>query len=82
MFVFSTAPIRVAARSAASRPISGTISITIPRTVLGRRIVETYQLMRNGALTPERVVQAVVAYSPQALLGKIFADHRRLHDLG
>jgi glycosyltransferase involved in cell wall biosynthesis len=50
--------------------------------VLGRRIVETYQLMRNGALTPERVVKAVVAYSPQALLGKIFADHRRLHDLG
>jgi hypothetical protein len=44
--------------------------------------IETYQLMRNGALTPGRVVKAVVAYSPQALLGKIFADHRRLYDLG
>jgi glycosyltransferase involved in cell wall biosynthesis len=46
-----------------------------------RRMAETYQLIVDGRMTPETIVKAVEPFSPEALLGKIWADHRRLHGL-
>ncbi len=45
------------------------------------RIVEAYELMKSGRITPETVAMAVADFTPQALLGKIQRDHRRLHGL-
>jgi glycosyltransferase involved in cell wall biosynthesis len=44
-------------------------------------IVDIYARMKSGAVTPASIAQHVVAFSPPALLGKIFNDHRHLHGL-
>lgn len=46
-----------------------------------RRLLETYNLMLSGLIKPEVVAGKVAAFSPRALLGKIWSDHRRLHGL-
>lgn len=46
-----------------------------------RRMLETWELARSGALNPTTIRQAVEPFSPQSLLGKIWSDHRRLHGL-
>ena len=45
------------------------------------RLVEAYQAMRAGRMTPEGVATSVAPFRPQLLLDKIFADHRQLHGL-
>jgi glycosyltransferase involved in cell wall biosynthesis len=58
----------------------------VPRTddhveVQAGRLIEAYERMRGGAITPESVAKAVEPFSPQALLGKIWRDHRAIHGL-
>jgi len=45
---------------------------------LARRVVDTGAHIRSGAMSPEAIRKFVNPYSPQALLGKIWDDHRRL----
>ncbi len=66
--------------------MDGSSGFLVPRTdqqveLLATRILETYEMMRDGRITPSRVAEAVKAFSPQALLGKIWADHRRIAGL-
>ena len=49
--------------------------------VQAARIEETYRLMRDGRITPETVSGAVAAFSPTALLGKIWSAHRTIQGL-
>ncbi len=49
--------------------------------VQAARLHEAYQMMRDGRMTPEGISATVVPFSPQALLGKIWADHRRIAGL-
>jgi glycosyltransferase involved in cell wall biosynthesis len=49
--------------------------------VQAARLLDGYALMREGQITPEGVAEAVKPFSPQALLGKIWADHRRIAGL-
>jgi glycosyltransferase involved in cell wall biosynthesis len=49
--------------------------------VMAQRMQETHALIEAGRITPDAVRQAVEPFSPQALLGKIWADHRRLHGM-
>jgi glycosyltransferase involved in cell wall biosynthesis len=46
------------------------------------RVVETYRLMREGAMTPEGVATHVKAFQPQAQLGKIYGRHKSLYQTG
>lgn len=46
-----------------------------------RRMLETWDLARAGKLDPVALRNAVDPFSPKAMLGKIWADHRRLHGL-
>lgn len=48
---------------------------------MAARILDTHRLAQEGAITPETCRAAVDPYSPQTLLGKIWADHRALHGL-
>lgn len=42
------------------------------------RICETYVMARTGQITPAGISAAVSNFSPQVLLGRIYADHRDL----
>jgi hypothetical protein len=45
------------------------------------RLIDAYLLMRSGRITPESVAEVVEPFSPQALLCKIWRDHRKSHGL-
>jgi glycosyltransferase involved in cell wall biosynthesis len=45
------------------------------------RLLEAYDLMREGRMTPQGVAGHVEAFSPQSLLGKIWRDHRAIAGL-
>ena len=45
------------------------------------RLIDTQRLIADGTLDPTAIREAVESFSPQALLGKIWADHRHLHGL-
>jgi glycosyltransferase involved in cell wall biosynthesis len=44
------------------------------------RVLEVYSAARAGLITPEAVAGCVSNYTPQALLGRIYADHRNLQN--
>ncbi|KYG21665.1 hypothetical protein SE92_16540 [Bradyrhizobium sp. AT1] len=46
-----------------------------------RFMLETYELMRAGTITPSEVAKAVEPFGPETLLSKIWRDHRKLHGL-
>jgi glycosyltransferase involved in cell wall biosynthesis len=48
---------------------------------MARRMRDTHESIEAGRITPDTIRRAVEPFSPQALLGKIWADHRRLHQL-
>jgi glycosyltransferase involved in cell wall biosynthesis len=48
---------------------------------LAKRIILTYEMMKDGRFNPEKVARVVEPFSPRTLLGKIFEQHRQLHSL-
>jgi glycosyltransferase involved in cell wall biosynthesis len=46
-----------------------------------RRMLEIFEAMKAGTITPESVNRSVEAFRPETLLGKIWKDHRLLHGL-
>jgi glycosyltransferase involved in cell wall biosynthesis len=64
----------------------GQSGVLIPRTadhvaVQARRMIEVYDLMREGLMPPVQIAKVVEPFSPQALLEKIWRDHRVLRGL-
>lgn len=62
----------------------GASGYLIPRNpdqldVMASRIRDTYEAMTAGSITPESVAEAVVDFSAERLLGRLYADHRRIH---
>lgn len=58
----------------------------IPRStqqidIAAQRIALTYEMMRDGRITPARVARCVEGFSPRLLLSKIFDDHRHLQGI-
>ncbi len=49
--------------------------------VQAQRMIEVYEAMRAGSVTPDGVAKAVEPFSLTELLGKIWKDHRVLHGL-
>lgn len=50
-------------------------------TAQARAMLDIYERAQSGQIQPKTIRKAVDPFSPQALLGKIWADHRRLHGL-
>lgn len=48
---------------------------------LAKRLVDVRALIADGTIKPDVVRKVVEPFSPQALLGKIWGDHRELHGL-
>ncbi len=46
-----------------------------------KRIGDCWDLVKAGALSPQTIREYAEPFSPQALLGKIWGDHRTLHGL-
>ena len=66
--------------------LDGKSGFLIPRTenhidLQAAKLLEAYEMMRDGRMTVESITAAVKPFSPQALLGKIWADHRRIAGL-
>jgi glycosyltransferase involved in cell wall biosynthesis len=66
--------------------IEGQSGFLIERTpnqidVQAARLLEAYRMMRDHRITPEGISATVAPFSPQALLGKIWTDHRLLAGL-
>ena len=66
--------------------LDGKSGFLIPRTgnhidLHAAKLLEAYEMMRDGRMTVESITAAVKPFSPQALLGKIWADHRRIAGL-
>lgn len=45
------------------------------------KLLEAYDMIRDGRMTIEGIAAAVEPFSPQALLGKIWTEHRRIAGL-
>ena len=66
--------------------VNGETGFLVPRgpdqvAEQARRMLETWTLAHEGKLDPVAIRQAVEPFSPQSLLGKIWNDHRRLHEM-
>jgi glycosyltransferase involved in cell wall biosynthesis len=48
---------------------------------MAQKVVLLFEGICDGTIVPERVASGVQEFSPEKLLGKIFADHRVLHKL-
>jgi glycosyltransferase involved in cell wall biosynthesis len=48
---------------------------------LAHQILETWKLIQSGDISPADVASAVAPFTPERLLSRIFADHRRLQGL-
>lgn len=64
----------------------GRSGFLVPRTgdhadVHAARLMQAYDMMRDGRMTPGSVAESVRPFSPQALLGKIWRDHRAIAGL-
>ncbi|WP_158441920.1 glycosyltransferase [Novosphingobium sp. B-7] len=66
--------------------VDGVTGFIVPRgedqvAEQARRMLETWTLAHEGQLDPIAIRKAVEPFSPQSLLGKIWNDHRRLHEM-
>jgi len=66
--------------------VDGRSGFLVPRSddqvdVLAARLLEAYEMIRDGRMSTEGITEMVKPFSPQALLGKIWADHRRIAGL-
>lgn len=66
--------------------VNGQSGFLIPRTedhigVQADKLIEAYEMIKDGRMTIEGVAEAVSAFSPQTLLGKIWAEHRLIAGL-
>ncbi len=66
--------------------LDGQSGFLVPRTdahieVQAARLLEAFEMICDGRMTPKGIAAAVEPFSPQKLLGKIWADHRRIAGL-